>query len=219
MPENFIYRKATEVGDLVFSLLHRLISGCGVRHAEIVYVPCLMPLVPFINESMYFIWWRRWKRFLEICYLWWNKFVLLVCLCSHSKWWNSGCVCVRAIFRMLRVLFSLATMASLSLVRSLNSCAFDSVFGSQNINKTFSTFCRLNGSAFIFIFVYRFGSLAMQHPSESRTKKSIQIVGEMRLKPKHHHHQQQRTRKKNMADINNRFSFVLNEEASNKNAH
>lgn len=41
----------------------------------------------FTAISMYFIWWRRWKRFLEICYLWWNKFVLLVCLCSHSKWW------------------------------------------------------------------------------------------------------------------------------------
>lgn len=49
--------------------------------------------------------------------------------------------------------------------------------------------CRLNGSAFIFIFVYRFGSLAVcctiHFATGARTKKSIQIVGKMRLKPKH----------------------------------
>lgn len=173
-------------------------------HAEIVYVPDV--LVPFINESMYFIWWRRWKRFLEICYLWWNKFVLLVCLCSHSKWWQRiylafsvcACVCARVCvcelcyFPCSGCFFTTIHNGIAFLSFALNSCAFDSVFGSQNINKTFSTFCRLNGSAFIFIFVYRFGSLAVQHSFEARSRKSIQIVGKMRLKPKHNENRERK---------------------------
>lgn len=59
-------------------------------------------------------------------------------------------------FRLFFVRFSAQW---LRFVRSLTR-SFDSVFGSQNINKTFSTVARLNGSAFIFIFVYRFRSLA-----------------------------------------------------------
>lgn len=104
---------------------------CGNR----VYVPD--GLVPFINESMYFIWWRRWKRFLEICYLWWNKFVLLVCLCSHSKWWQGIhllvcvfvciCECVCAIFRIRGAFSTIASHSLLSFwfCSALNSFAFD----------------------------------------------------------------------------------------------
>lgn len=150
---------------------------------------------------MYFIWWRRWKRFLEICYLWWNKFVLLVCLCSHSKWWLSLWCAVLlpfSVFERLLILYTVAEAASIVIsvvvvvvrflcahfafspalfctvasFRCVHSFArsFDSVFGSQNINKTFSTVARLNGSAFIFIFVYRFGSLAKTATDDAATQ-------------------------------------------------
>lgn len=96
---------------------------------------------------MYFIWWRRWKRFLEICYLWWNKFVLLVCFASHS---------IR-IRMCANVLVGTRMAPSFSMVVAPHSQRADtSIYwawaffsGSQNINKIFSTFCQLDGSAFL----------------------------------------------------------------------
>lgn len=159
------------------------VFGCTLYQPsadDILALPPLLPLLlccycRFTAISMYFIWWRRWKRFLEICYLWWNKFVLLVCLCSHSKWWLGLWCAVLFPFSvyfwvaaalplpMLLLLLLLpfcctllAFLPTLLLFHAPASFILDSVFGSQNINKTFSTVAQLNGSAFIFVFVYRF---------------------------------------------------------------
>lgn len=111
---------------------------------------------------MYFIWWRRWKRFLEICYLWWNKFVLLVCFASHLACiiystdtryttamcaiWLRKCAISSSWVLYLFVCGGMAPAFSGAFVphaivyihkRLLSSRFFS---GSQNINKIFSTF-------------------------------------------------------------------------------
>lgn len=121
----------------------------------------------FAAISMYFIWWRRWKRFLEICYLWWNKFVLLVCLCSHSKWWLGlwcavlfpfsvfwvaaiAAVTAAAAAAIAVLLFVVSLFAVVYFFSMCPPHSFDSVFGSQKINKTFSTVAQLNWQCFYF---------------------------------------------------------------------